>query len=431
MRGERASGASMLEVKARQHQRSPDAATATSVVRERRTGQPRRLLVVSTLYPNAAQPHNGIFVENRLRHFLQDSGHQANVIAPVPWFPFTNDAFGRYATFARVPRHAERHGIPVIHPRFPVIPKIGMSISPFFLYQAMRKAVRRLMADGHRFDLIDAHYMYPDGVAAAWLARDVGLPYVLTGRGTDLNLIPRYPVPRRLIKDAVAGADGIVTVCAALREDLVNLGIERERVTVLRNGVDLDVFQRDEEGARQLRAERGLDGPVIASVGHLIPRKGHDLVIRALAKLPGWQAIIAGTGPEDHALRRLARESGVGGRVHFLGAVPHTALKQVYSAANVLVLASSREGWPNVLLESLACGTPVVATAVNGSPEVVRESVAGRIIRDRTPTAVAEAVAGIPACPPHPADVRRYAEQFSWRATSEGQMRLFDSILGA
>jgi len=393
--------------------------------------RPIHLLVFSTLFPNAAQPHHGIFVENRLTHLLRESGYTADVVAPVPWFPTSHPRFGRYATFARIPRIEHRHGLDVRHPRFPVIPKLGMAAAPWLLYRAARPVVARLIASGRRFDVIDAHYAYPDGVAAALLARDFDLPFVVTGRGTDLNLIPKYPLARRMLRWMAHRAAGLVTVCDALREDFTAIGVPRERVTVLRNGVDLDIFQRDADGAARLRAAHGLDGPVIASVGHLIARKAHHLVIRALTELPGWRIVIAGTGPEDGALRRLARECGVHERVHFLGPIPHARLKDVYSAADVLVLASSREGWPNVLLESLACGTPVVATAVNGSPEVVRDLVAGRIVTTRTPAAIAGAVADIADRPPDPMAVRRYAEQFSWRATSEGQMRLFDAILGA
>jgi len=391
---------------------------------------PRRLnlLVFTTLYPNAEQPHHGIFVENRLRHLIQASGYDARVLAPVPWFPFTNRSFGDYAAFARVPLRERRHGIDVAHPRYPVIPKLGMAASPWLLYRAARPAARRLLAAGYSFDAIDAHYVYPDGVAAALLARDLGLPFVVTGRGTDLNLIPRYPLARRMIQWTVRRASGLVTVCDALRDDFDAIGVPRERVKVLRNGVDLAVFDRDDAGAHRLKVQLGVKRPVVASVGHLIPRKGHDLVIRAFAGLDEGTLLIAGTGPEAGRLRRLSADLGVADRVHFLGAIDHTALKQVYSAADVLVLASSREGWPNVLLESLACGTPVVATAVYGSPEVVQDPRAGRIVAARTPAALTRAIRDVVAQDIDPGAVRRYAEKFSWDATSRGQMALFTAI---
>ena len=388
------------------------------------------LLVFTTLYPNPGQPHHGVFVENRLRHLLAMSGYSATVVAPIPWVPPGLRGHPRYRAFGAVPAHEVRHGLDVYHPRYPVIPKVGMTAAPGLLYLAARRQVRALVGAGTRFDAIDAHYFYPDGVAAALLARELGLPFTVTGRGTDLNLIPRYAAPRRMIQWAAGRAARLITVCAALRQDLAALGVDPERVVVLRNGVDLTTFRRDDAGRARWRGQLNLEtAPVVASVGHLIERKGHDLAIQALTNLaPETRLLIAGTGPEETALRALADEVGVAARVHFLGAVPHGELRAVYSAADALLLASSREGWPNVLLESLACGTPAVATAVNGTPEVIQDPVAGRVVEQRTPEALAEALRTTLAALPEPAAVRAYAEQFSWDATCQGQIELFDSL---
>jgi glycosyltransferase involved in cell wall biosynthesis len=178
------------------------------------------------------------------------------------------------------------------------------------------------------------------------------------------------------------------------------------------------------------RARLGLDGPSLLSVGHLIPRKGHDLVIESLAHLPPEVGLlIAGDGPEEEALRALAAAKGVAGRVRFLGRLAHEALRDVYEAADILVLASSREGWANVLLEAMACGTPVVASNVWGTPEVVASESAGQLMRERSGQGVAEAVAQLLAQPPARAATRAYAEGFSWEATTNGQIELFRQVL--
>jgi len=148
-----------------------------------------RVLVFSTLYPNRAQPNHGVFVENRLRHTLAQGGIEATVLAPVPWFPSSNPAFGRYAQYAGVPRQETRHGLTVYHPRYPVIPKVGSRLTPSFLYRAARRALDEMTRQGvPKFDLIDAHYFYPDGVAAALLARHFGKPLAITARGTTTPL---------------------------------------------------------------------------------------------------------------------------------------------------------------------------------------------------------------------------------------------------
>ena len=194
-----------------------------------------RLLTFSTLFPHAARPNHGIFVENWLRHLVASGEATSLVLAPVPWFPGRSPRFGDWAVNARAPTAEIRHGIAIHHPRYPVIPKLGMSIAPWLLYQATVPYVSRLLAEGRRFDAIDAHYIYPDGVAASWLGRRFGLPVAMTARGTDVNLIPRYRVARRLIEGAIRDASALIAVSTALKDVLVALGAPDEKVTVLRN----------------------------------------------------------------------------------------------------------------------------------------------------------------------------------------------------
>ena len=390
---------------------------------------PIRLLTFSTLFPNEAQPTHGVFVENRLHHLLASGEAAATVLAPVPWFPSAAPRFGAWATYARVPLTETRHGIAVYHPRFPVIPRVGMNLAPWLLYRAALPALRRLMAAGVRFDAIDAHYLYPDGVAAVWLGRAVGRPVVLTARGTDVNLIPRYAIPRRLIRGAIGGAAALVAVSAALADALVALGAPAAKVTVLRNGVDTVLFRPPADRAAA-RAALGLAGPTAISVGHLIERKGHDLAIAALATLPEWLLLIVGEGPERARLAALAARPEVAGRVRLLGAIPHADLPALYGAADALVLASSREGWANVLLESMACGTPVVASDIWGNPEVVRAPAAGRIVA-RSADGVAAGLRDLWGAGPDRAATRAYAEGFGWGPTTEGQLALFRRVIAA
>ena len=387
-----------------------------------------KLLTFSTLYPNAAMPQHGVFVENRLRHLLDSDKVASLVLAPVPWFPSKNPRFGQYAVFASVPAMETRAGIQVLHPRFPLLPKIGMNLTPWLMAAAMRPMLRRLIREGLQFDAIDAHYFYPDGVAAVLLGKMFNKPVVITARGNDLTLIPQAALPRRMIQWAAAHAAGLVTVCQALKDVLISLGVPAERVTVLRNGVDLAMFQPPADRVA-LRNSLAISGTTLLSVGHLIERKGHDLVIRALTHLPQTRLLIAGQGPLENQLRALAQTCGVADRVRFLGAVKHSALREYYGAADVLVLASSREGWANVLLEAMACGTPVVASDVGGTAEVVTTPAAGVLMRERTPSALADAVNVLLARTPDSAATRAYAEQFSWESTTQGQLDLFARVI--
>ena len=380
-----------------------------------------KILTFSTLFPNSEKPGHGIFVETRLRHLVGSGQVQSRVVAPIPWFPSTNPRFGNYARFAKAPRHEVRHGIEVAHPRYPVLPKVGMSIAPFLLAQAVKPAIGRLIDEGYDFDLIDAHYFYPDGVAAAMLARHFNKPLVITARGSDITLFPSYALPRRQILWAARRADAIITVCNALRDEVVAMGIDAERVVSLRNGVDLQLFRPTERSPNPMFT--------LLAVGHLVPVKAQDLIIGALPLLPGVRLVLAGDGPDRAKLENLARELKVTDRVTFLGAVPQAQLRAHYGAADALVLSSSREGWANVLLEAMACGTPVVASRVYGTPEVVAAPEAGVLMRERSYQGVADAVTLLRANYPDRAATRRYAERFSWDDTTEGQIRLFESVL--
>ena len=390
---------------------------------------PLRLLTFSTLFPNSVRPNHGVFVENRLRHLLASGQATSTVVAPVPWFPTSDKRFGEWAVHADVPAEETRHGILVRHPRYPVIPRVGMSVAPWLLYRAMVPVFRRLLASGQRFDAIDAHYVYPDGVAAVWLGQRFGLPVVVTARGTDVNLIPHYRVPRLLIQQAIRGASALVAVSGALKAVLVELGAPDDKVTVLRNGVETRLFVPPADRAAA-RASLGLTRPTLISVGLLIERKGHHRTIEAMTQLPDFDLIIAGEGPERPRLEALIAQRGLSGRVRLLGARPHAELPALYGAADASVLASSREGWANVLLESMACGTPVVATNIWGNPEVVQTIEAGVIFERNTPDGIVAGVRRLFAAAPDRGATRAYAERFSWDETTEGQLRLFRRVTG-
>jgi len=392
------------------------------------TARPLRLLTFTTLFPSAVRPRHGIFVETRLRQMLATNAVSATVVAPVPWFPSSARVFGRYGLLARTPRAERRHGVEIRHPRYVMIPKLGAGIQPWTLAHAAEREIRGLARDGTEFDLIDAHYFYPDGVAAALLARRLGKPFVVTARGSDINLIAERAAPRRLILDAARSANRIVAVSDALKRAIVKLGVEPNRIVVLRNGVDLELFQpvdRDEA-----RRALGLAGAkVIVCVGNLVPEKDHAVFVDAVAALPGVEALIVGAGPERKRLLERIAQSNAAGRLRILDEMPQDRLRLVYSAADALMLPSMREGWPNVLLEALACGTPVVAADVGGVGEIVAGPIVGRVVGTRDASAFAAALSDLLASPPERAAVRRYAESFGWDEVARAQLALFRTVL--
>jgi len=386
-----------------------------------------RTLLFSSLYPSSVRPGHGIFVETRLRELLATGKVDARVVSPIPWFFSTHPRFGDYARMASTPLREMYQGIDVQHPRYILPPKVGMNIAPFALAMGAMPAVKRLLDEGYDFDLIDSHYYYPDGVAAALLAWHFNKPFTITARGSDINLLAGYSIPRTLMRWASGRAIASIGVSRALTLAMEQMGMSASKLMMMPNGVDLELFHiRPQTLARTVLGWPA--GPTLLSVGNLVENKGHHIAIEALARLPGFRLAIAGEGPERHALETLAGQIRVSSRLQFLGRVDQTQLAEYYSAADIVVLPSSREGWPNVLLESMACGTPVVATRVGGIPEIVTSADTGRLMRGRTVADLVEAVSDLWQHLPEQTTVRSYAQGCSWQSTTDAQIGLFNRI---
>jgi glycosyltransferase involved in cell wall biosynthesis len=390
--------------------------------------RPLRTLLFSTLYPSSVRPGHGIFVEKRLTELLGSGQIDTRVVAPVPWFFSTHPRFGDYARWARTPARETWHGLEVQHPRYLVLPKLGMSLSPFTLARAARPAVARLLDEGFDFDVIDAHYFYPDGVAAALLARYFNKPLVITARGSDINLLAHYAVPRRLMQWAAQQANACVGVSQALTQRMAHLGFPANRIKTLPNGVDLSLFQLQTQALTR-KVLAWPNTPTLLMVGNLVENKGQHLAIEALVHLPGFRLVLVGEGPQRAALARLASRLRLTSRVQFLGQVAPHQLAFCYSAADLLLLPSSREGLPNVLLEAMACGTPVVATRVGGVAEIVHSPAAGQLMVERTVASLVQAVQALWRDLPARPSVRACALGHGWQATTQAQLRLFHEVV--
>ncbi len=377
-----------------------------------------KIITFSSLYPSTAQPRHGIFVEERLKKLCATGAVQARVVAPVPWFPFAGARFGHYADLARVPRTDTRIGLTVEYPRYPVIPKVGMTLAPALMAGALLGPVRRALKVFGPEVVLDGHFLYPDGVAAAWIGRRLGLPVILTARGNDVTLYPQYAAPRAMIKWAVNQAARVITVSEALREHLITLGTDAGKVITLRNGVDLDRFAPVDRDAARTRI--GMAGTTLLSVGHLIERKGHEVAIEALPALEDVSLYIVGEGPLVKKLNQLAQDLGVAKRVTFVGNIAQDQLIEYYSAADALVLPSIREGMPNVVLEALACGTPVIAARCEGVPELLTVPAAGVLMEQRNAAGLTAAFNQLMANYPQRALTRQHAETLGWEPTIEG-----------
>lgn len=386
-----------------------------------------RVLTFTNLYPSAALPRHGIFIEHRLCQLVNTGVVDARVVAPIPWVPFASRLFGQYAAYSRVPSSERRRGVSIHRPRFLAVPKLTGWINPYSMALGASRTLRKLQQE-RDFDVIDAHFVYPDGAAAVLLGKWFGKPVVVSARGTDIHTFPQYRVPRMWIEWVLRESAALVSVSASLAERLRQLGAPDTKITVLRNGVDLKLFAPGDRAG--LRKELNLRGPLLVSVGHLVMDKGHQLVIEALRDLPDMHLAIVGDGPMRGRLQSIAAELGVADRITWTGNVDQMTLVKYYGAADVTVLASKEEGMPNVLLESMACGTPVVSADVGGAREVVDAADAGILLEQRTAQAIVDAVRALTNQPRTATAVRRHAERFSWTATTEGLLALFERVRG-
>jgi glycosyltransferase involved in cell wall biosynthesis len=362
-----------------------------------------RVLTLSTLYPDRARPTFGGFVERQTWALAGREGLAVAVASGTgqPLWPLSLHPHYRQRRVSR--RWQVYNELEVLRVPFRIWPG-----RPGGAGRALARAVLPAMR-GQGFDVIDAEFFWPDGVAAMHLSRALGIPFSVKARGSDIHHWGSVPEVREQMLDAAKEAGGLLAVSAALKRSMEELGMAGEKIRVHYTGIDLNRFRPTDRPAA--KAALGIEGPLLVSAGALIPLKGQALVIEALAAIPEATLILVGDGPERARLEALARP--LGKRVRFLGNRPHGELPGLLAAADAMVLPSEREGLANVWVEALACGTPLVITDVGGAREVVDRPEAGRLVA-REAAAIAEGVRAILAAPPEPAQVRKAAERFSW-----------------
>jgi teichuronic acid biosynthesis glycosyltransferase TuaC len=390
------------------------------------------VLVLSYLFPNRAQPAYGIFVLNRLRAVSQFC--RINVIAPIQWYPLIRVLRGS-VWGTGIPHYEEIGGLPVYHPRFAVVPRYMKWLDAITYCWAAHRVMRRLRRKGLEFDLVDVHWTYPDIVAAFVLARKDSAKFVVTVRGHEALYLNENTVRRRLVAYFLRKAAAVITLSAQLRDQVIQLGVAPERVSVVLNGVDLSQFSLQDR--QKCRRQLGLSASarILISVGRLTEGKGHQDLIGAVAQLGRNKDvllyIIGGVNPEDDfrdVLLNLIADLRLT-NIHLVAKVPHEQLSLWYGAADVFCLASKSEGCPNVVLEALACGTPVVATDVGSVSDVVESGENGFLVGPQharsLPLALADALV-------HSWDRQAIAarmNQWGWAQCAERVYSLYRSVL--
>ena len=370
----------------------------------------RRLVITfGNLYPSALRPQHGTFIQERMQRVTEGQDDlELVVVNPVPSVPLPL-AFGEYRRLRAMPATETVAGVAVHHPRYLHLPGLSVARQASRIARAALPVVGEL-AHG-RTAVLDAHYVYPDGVAAAWIARELRLPCIVTARGTDVNVLAQQPRVAAQLRAASPAVQAWLAVSEALAGRLADVLGDGSKVLVARNGVDLHRFASGDQAAARLQLGLPPAGRLLLGVGRLVASKGFALAVDALATLPDDVGLVlVGDGPERARLARRAPP----GRLHLLGVRGRDDVALAYRACDVFTLPSQREGWPNVVTEALASGLPVVATTVGGIPEIVSEPLAGELVAPDDANALAAALSRRLALPADRDAVAAFARRYSW-----------------
>lgn len=397
----------------------------------------RRILVLSGgSFPTRTQPVHGVFVKERVR-FIAQAGVDVRVVSPTPYFPPIK-AFKRWYSWSQFPKQELVDGLQVVRPRYLLLPKIGGYWHPSLMYPAAYKATRNLQPN-FDFDLIDAHFAYPNGVAAVRLGKRFGKPVVITGRGADIAKCPDMPIIGPQVRQAICNATRLIAVSQEIADRMESFGADTSRISVIPNGVDTEKFCPVSMDEARCKLDLPTDRKLILAVGYRLELKGFHLLIDALPKIrkrfPNVMVAIVGGQARWAAdylpeITERIRENGLEDHVLIAGTRPQEELRFWYSAADVLSILSSREGSPNVLMEALACGVPAVATRVGGIGPLLSENpTLGRLLPERSAEAAAIGLLQTLEDTPDRAEIRALMEHRSWNETAKSVCEVFEQAI--
>jgi glycosyltransferase involved in cell wall biosynthesis len=379
-----------------------------------------RVLVVTKIFPNAAEPLSAPFNRQQFAALAARPGVEiADVLATIPYYPGAG-LLARWSSAGRlgeVPAREIIDGLPVRHPRTLFVPRAGHGTWGPLYVASLVPLVPRYRG---KVDVVLASWAYPDGFAGVVLARLLGVPAVVKLHGSDINVNARLPGPRRQLMWALPRAARVVAVSRALADEVAALGVARERIALVMNGVDGELFRPGDRAAARAALGLPAEAPIALYVGNLKEAKGVLDLAAAFERLAARRAdahlVVVGGGDARAALEATAAR--LGGRMHVLGPRPLGEVPAFMAACDVLALASWAEGTPNVVLEALASGRRVVASSVGGIPELLHDAALGELVAPRAPVALADALDRALSAPYDPAAVAALGARGGWASSA-------------
>ena len=415
---------------------APVAATNPEVENTQPCSRKRVLSLAATCFPSVVQPVHSVFVKERLRFVNRLSEVEIRVLSPIPYFP-PIPWFKRWYPWSQIPHYEVIDGLEVYRPRYFLPPALGGYLHPLLIRPAAQKAMRAIRSS-FDFNLIDAHFVYPNGALAADLARKYDIPFVITGRGEDILRFPKLPMIGPQIRVALRRASHLIALSVEIADAMIDNGAARDRISVIPNGVDLDKFTPVAMDVARTRTNLPFDRPIVVTTGYRIERKGFHILADALPKIrerfPNILLVIVGgeaRWESDYlpVIEERIRAHELQDHVRLVGNIPQEELLYWYGAADVFALLTSREGCPNVLLEALACGVPSVATRVGGIPEILNDPQLGLLLDERSADSAADGVCRVLSQTWDRTAIRQFAELQSWNETARKVNDAFDQAM--
>jgi len=359
----------------------------------------KKIIIITNLYPSSWEPNRATFNKQQF-NFL--SKHlNVSVLVPVAWPQWLKLTAAQKKEGSEAPAVKSRFCWYFYTPKFmrrfySAFMLVSLLINSFFWIRKQQP------------DYIMASWAYPEGVATAWLAKIFNKPFFLKVHGSDINDYANDKARATQIVNACQRAQGIFSVSQALKQKLVDLGVQAEKIHVIYNGVDKSVFYAQAPPT---------PSQSLLFVGNLKANKGVVELIEAFILLKkGHQAltlVIAGNGAMMPFITRRLTEEGLMSEVELLGNVGHHQIPSLLRASRLLVLPSYAEGVPNVILEAFSCGIPVVATVVGGIPEIVNES-NGVLVKEKNVEDLTQGINKALAIEWNSERIKEKANDFSW-----------------
>lgn len=353
-----------------------------------------RVLFVTSLYSTPSQPTRSppnARIARAMKRYAE-----VKVVSPLPYYPrWLAKRRPDLAALCDVPAvERDTDGDEILHPRYLHIPKVARTLYPFLYGASIARVIAKEVAS-YRPDVILSAWAYPDGVASIALAKMLGVPSVLRVMGSDVNAYGLEPLRRFQIGWALRNATGVIAVSRALRQSCFDVIGEAAHgdVSVIPTGIDPAKFSPVDRDEARARLGLRRDGRMVLVPARLSREKGVHHFIEAFARIANdVDAVLVGDGPEAGSLKARVAELGIGNRVRFAGHESEARMPLYYSAADLACLPSTEEGWPNVLVEALACGCPWVASDVGGIAEIQAMDGGGLLARAGDPADLAQAL---------------------------------------